>query len=140
MPKGGPLQRGPEQYTVTPLTRPALQLSLAPRAFALLQTTGRRSGLLRQTPVGIGFDARTAWLVAEHGARCDDVKNLMAQPQVRFKVRRRWYSGTAILVADDDSVARRRAIDAGNGLIGRLDGIFFHLGASTPCTARIDLE
>jgi hypothetical protein len=35
------------------LTRFALRRGIAPRAFALLETTGRRTGLLRQTPVAL---------------------------------------------------------------------------------------
>ena len=41
------------------------------------------------------------WLVAEHGLRCDDVKNLVASPQIEIKVGRRWRRGTATLVPDD---------------------------------------
>ena len=36
------------------LTRFALRKGMAPRAFALLETTGRRTGLPRHTPVGNG--------------------------------------------------------------------------------------
>ena len=36
------------------LIRAALRAGLAPRAFALLETTGRRTGLARHTPVGTG--------------------------------------------------------------------------------------
>lgn len=117
-----------------------LRLGLAPRAFALIETTGRTSGRPRQTPVGIGLSGRTAWLVTEHGTRCDYVKNLMAQPRVRLKIRRRWYAGTALLVEGDDGAARRHAIDASNGLVGRVDGVVFRLASSTPSTEGIDLD
>ena len=36
------------------LTRWALRAGLAPQAFALLETTGRQTGLARHTPVGSG--------------------------------------------------------------------------------------
>ena len=51
----------------------ALRGGFAPRAFALLETTGRRTGLARQTPVGNGLDGDTFWLVAAHGAQADYV-------------------------------------------------------------------
>jgi deazaflavin-dependent oxidoreductase (nitroreductase family) len=44
-----------------------LRAGAAPRAFALLETTGRRTGLARHTPVGNGVDGDTFWLVAAHG-------------------------------------------------------------------------
>ena len=49
------------------LTRFALRKGLAPRAFALLETVGRRSGLPRSTPVGNGLVGDVFWLVAAHG-------------------------------------------------------------------------
>lgn len=139
MAKGGPLQRWLEMYVFNPLVRIGLQAGIAPRAFALLETTGRRSGARRLTPVGNGLDGLTFWIVAEHGMRCDYVKNLVTDPAVRVKVKRRWYSGTAALVADDDGLARRRQIDASNGWIGRADGVIFRASASEPVVIRIAL-
>ena len=55
------------------LIRAALRAGLAPRAFALLETTGRRTGLARHTPVGNGLDGDTFWLVAAHGTQADYV-------------------------------------------------------------------
>jgi len=129
-----------EKHVVNPGMAQLLRLGLAPRAFALLETTGRRSGRVRQTPVGIGLDGDVAWLVAEHGDRCDYVKNLLAHPEVRMKIRRRWYSGRAAVLDGDDGMARRRAIDASNGVIGWLDGLIFRAASSTPCTVRIALH
>jgi hypothetical protein len=77
--------------------------------------------------------------VAEHGEGCDYVKNLLANPKVRVKVRRRWYSGTATVLAEDDSLARRRSLDLKNGWVGRADGVIFKASASEPPTVRIDL-
>jgi hypothetical protein len=44
------------------LIRSALSAGFAPRAFALLETTGRRTGLARHTPVGSGLAGDTFWL------------------------------------------------------------------------------
>lgn len=63
------------------LIRLALRAGLGPRAFALLETTGRRSGLARHTPVGNGLDGDTVWLVAVHGMQADYVRNLQARPR-----------------------------------------------------------
>jgi hypothetical protein len=42
----------------------ALHAGFAPHAFAMLETTGRRTGLPRHTPVGNGLAGDTFWLVA----------------------------------------------------------------------------
>ena len=140
MAKGGALQRWFEKRIINPVMRLAVRARLTPRAVALIETTGRVSGQLRQTPVGIGLDGPTAWLVAEHGLGCDYVKNLVSHPAVRVKFRQRWYSGTASVVEDDDAPARRRAINRSNGFFGWLDGFIFNASSTTPCTVRIDLE
>ncbi|MGA9831025.1 MAG: nitroreductase/quinone reductase family protein [Trebonia sp.] len=67
------------------LIRLALRAGVAPRAFALLKTTGRCTGLARHTPVGNGLDGDTFWLVAAHGTQADYVRNLQANPRVRVK-------------------------------------------------------
>ena len=139
MANGGRLQRRLEKYVFNPPNKLALRLGIAPRAFALLETTGRRSGQPRRTAIGNGLYGSEFWLVAEHGADCDYVKNLLADPSVRVKVRRRWYSGTATVLRDDDSFARRRGLDLRNGVVGRADGVIFRASASEPLTIRIDL-
>jgi len=45
------------------LTRFALRKGIAPPAFALLETTGRRTGIPRHTPVGNGCIGDTFWPV-----------------------------------------------------------------------------
>ena len=140
MAKGGRFQRRWEKSLINPLMRSALRAGFAPGAFALLETTGRRSGQKRLTPVGNGLDASTFWLVSEHGMRCDYVRNLVANPAVRVKVGRRWLNGVATLVPDDNGLARRRQLDRANGLIGRADGVVFRASASDPVTVRIDLQ
>ena len=80
---------------VNPFVRRALEHGLAPRTHALLETKGRRSGLPRRVPVGNGLRGDQFWIVTEHGYAADYVKNIQADPRVRVKVGRRWYSGTA---------------------------------------------
>ena len=137
--KGGKFQRRLEKHAINPLMRSALRVGVAPRAFALLETTGRRSGQRRLTPVGNGLVGETFWLVSEHGVRCDYVRNLVANPSVRVKVGRRWRSGIATLVEEDDGLARRRHLDRANGVVGRMDGAIFRASVSNAVTVRIDL-
>jgi deazaflavin-dependent oxidoreductase (nitroreductase family) len=115
------------------LIRLALRGGFAPRAFALLETTGRRTGLPRHTPVGNGLDGDTFWLVAAHGTQADYVRNLQAEPRVRVKVGGTWRSGTAVALPADDPVARSRALPH------QWDAALGRMMASTPLTIRIDL-
>jgi deazaflavin-dependent oxidoreductase (nitroreductase family) len=116
------------------LTRFALRKGIAPRAFVLLETTGRSSGLPRQTPIGNGLVGDTFWLVAAHGIQADYVRNMRVNPRVRLKIDRRWRSGTAVLLADDDTHARSRTLPH------QWDAAIGRLMATTPLTVRIDLD
>ena len=128
-----------ERRLVNPAMRWLLQVGLAPRAFALLETTGRRTGRPRLTPVGNGLEGHVFWLVAMKGPRSRYVQNLLANPRVRVKVGRQWRTGSATLLPGDDSLQRRRALDRAHGLLGRIDGLIFRAAATETCTIRIDL-
>jgi deazaflavin-dependent oxidoreductase (nitroreductase family) len=112
----------------------ALRQDLAPSAFALLETTGRRSGRPRHTPVGNGIDGDVFWLVAAHGHQADFVRNIARQPRVRVKVGRTWRAGTAVCLPEDDTRARSRALPS------RWDAAFGRALATAPLTIRIDLD
>ena len=56
---------------VNPVVRWAVRHGLAPRSYAVLETTGRRSGEPRRTPVGHFVEGGAVWIVAEHGARAE---------------------------------------------------------------------
>lgn len=133
------VQRAIEKYVSNPGMRLALRAGVAPRTFALLETTGNKTGRRRLTPVGNGLDGDTFWLVSELGLRSGYARNLQANPQVRVKVGRRWYAGIATFLADDDGWKRREEIDRRNGLMGKLDGKIFRASATNPVTIRIDL-
>ncbi|GAA1831533.1 hypothetical protein GCM10009682_57610 [Luedemannella flava] len=115
------------------LTRAALRRGWAPNAFTLLETTGRRSGQPRHTPVGNGLDGNTFWLVAYHGRQSDYVLNILNNPLVRVKVGGRWRSGTAVVLPDDDPIARSRTMRY------QWDAALGRMMASQPLTIRIDL-
>ena len=116
------------------LIRSWLRAGHAPRAFALLETTGRRTGRARHTPVGNGLSGDTFWLVAAHGTQADYVRNLQAEPRVRVKAGGEWRPGTAVILPDDDPAVRSRTLPhQWDKAIGRMT-------ASAPLTIRIDLD
>jgi deazaflavin-dependent oxidoreductase (nitroreductase family) len=114
-------------------TRWSLRHGVGLRAFALLETTGRRTGRPRHTPVGNGLIGDTFWLVAVHGRQADYVRNLLADPRVRVKVAGRWRQGVATPMPDDDPDARSRTLPY------RWDAAIGRMMATTPLTIRIDL-
>jgi deazaflavin-dependent oxidoreductase (nitroreductase family) len=89
---------------------------------AILETTGRKSGQPRRTPVGRSLDGDPCWIVAEHGRNARYGRNIEAAPSVRIKIGRRWRSGTAHVMPDDDPRARQRAMPAANAAVVRLMG------------------
>ena len=93
---------------LNPVMRRALEAGVVPRGWALLETTGRRSGEPRRVPVGNGLRGEHFWIVAEHGRHAHYVRNLERDPRVRVKVGRRWHSGTAHVLDGDDPRARLR--------------------------------
>ena len=119
---------------LNPLMRRALEADLAPRGWALLETTGRRSGLPRRVPVGNGLRGAQFWIVAEHGRHADYVRNLEREPRVRVKVGRRWHTGTARVLPEDDPRARLR------WLRRPLNDAGLRLMASELLVVRVDLE
>ncbi len=95
---------------INPVVRFLVERGIAPPSYAVLETTGRRSGQPRRTPVGNGLDGDTFWIVAEHGRRAAYVRNIAADPRVRVKVGGRWREGVAHLMPDDDPRERQRKI------------------------------
>src|SRR5919202_1990129 len=93
---------------LNPVMVPSLEAGLVPRGWALLETTGRRSGQPRRVPVGDGLRGSEFWIVAEHGRHADYVRTIERDPRVRVKVGRRWYTGTAHVLPDDDPLERLR--------------------------------
>lgn len=122
-----------QRYLVNPPVRALAERGLAPKSVALLETTGRRSGQARRTPVGNGQIGDTFWIVAEHGHQAAYVRNIEADPQVRVKIVHRWHRGTAHILDDDDPIARQKTLDATNARMVRTMG-------TALLTVRIDLD
>jgi deazaflavin-dependent oxidoreductase (nitroreductase family) len=119
---------------VNPVVRFLVERGIAPPSYAILETIGRRTGEPRRTPVGNGLEGSTFWIVAEHGRRAAYVRNLIANPRVRVKVGRRWRSGTAYPVPDDDPRERQRRI----GL--RFNAAVVRAMGTDLMTVRVDLD
>ena len=119
---------------VNPVVRRALKAGIAPRTHALLETTGRKSGLPRRVPIGNGLRGDVFWIVTEHGRAAHYVKNIEQDPRVRVKVGRRWYSGTATILEDEDPEERLREL-------GRpVNDAMLRLVATQKLVIRIDLD
>jgi deazaflavin-dependent oxidoreductase (nitroreductase family) len=121
-----PLQR----YLVNPIAK--LVAGYLPGT-ALLETTGRKSGEPRRTPISNGLAGDDFWIVAELGYKAQYVKNLQADPRVRIRVRRRWRTGAARVMPDDDPRARQRNLP-------RLNALFVRLMGDELLSIKVDLD
>jgi len=99
----------------------------------LLETTGRKSGEPRRTPLGGKLVGQEFWFVSEFGERSQYVRNIKADPRVRVRLRGRRHSGTAHLVPDDDQQARLRELPQFNSFGVRTFG-------TDLLTIRVDLD
>ena len=78
---------------------------------SVLETIGRKSGVPRQIPVLGGLRGDVLWIAAHHGRSAAWVRNVEADPRVRVKINGGWRSGTATVVADDETLKRVGSID-----------------------------
>ena len=132
-----------QKYVLNPPIKLALATGLPLPGYALLETKGRNTGKPRRTPVGDGRIGNQFWLVAEHGTKAGDVRNIERDPRVRLKLRdglrHHWHTGTAHLLSDDDARDRQRWLasqlpsSAGNARAVRLFG-------TQLLSIRIDLD
>ena len=76
----------------------------------LLETTGRKTGEPRRTPLDGSRIGHQFWFVSEFGDKSQYVKNIKADPRVRVRLKGKWHSGTAHLVPDDDPHERLRSL------------------------------
>lgn len=132
-----------QKYFLNPPIKALLTIGVVPPGYALLETTGCKTGKRRRTPVGHGRVGDQFWIVAEHGTKSAYVRNVLRDPRVRVKLRdgfrARWYSGTASVLQDDDPLERQRWLSrqlpgsAANAAAVRLFG-------TALLTIRIDLD
>ena len=100
--------------------------------WAVVETTGRRTGRARQTPVGGRLKGDTYWLVAGYD-RSDFIRNIEANPKVRLRVHGRWRAGTAQVCPEDDPHRRLWRLNPVNGVF------LWLVGSDRMCSVRIDL-
>jgi deazaflavin-dependent oxidoreductase (nitroreductase family) len=127
------------RYLFNPLARGIFELGIPPPGTAILETTGRKSGQPRRTPVTNGLDGETFWIVAEHGRKAAYVRNIEADARVRVRVGRRWRSGTAHAVPGDDPRERLRAIRRRHPST-RLNTATVRVMQTDLLTVRVDLD
>jgi deazaflavin-dependent oxidoreductase (nitroreductase family) len=94
-----------QRFLLNPPIKAVTWLGLSPRHL-VLETVGRTSGKTRRSVVGYTRQGDVLWVVAEQGRHAGYVRNLEAQPAVRVRVHRRWADAVAVIVDDDDPVAR----------------------------------
>jgi deazaflavin-dependent oxidoreductase (nitroreductase family) len=119
---------------LNPLVRAAARAGIPLPGYVLLETTGRRSRQPRQVPVGKALEGDTLWVVAEHGLRAAYVRNIEANPRVRVRLGRRWRTGTAHVLPDDDWRERQRRMS------NRLNSAVVRAMGTEPVTVRVDLD
>jgi deazaflavin-dependent oxidoreductase (nitroreductase family) len=99
----------------------------------LLETTGRKSGEPRRTPVGGRLVGNQFWFVSEFGEKSQYVRNIKANPSVRVRLNGKWRTGTAHLVPDDDPHTRLQELPQFNSFSVRTFG-------TNLLTLRVDLD
>ncbi|MEV6911813.1 nitroreductase/quinone reductase family protein [Amycolatopsis sp. NPDC051071] len=99
----------------------------------IIETTGRKSGVPRQTPIGGRRMGREFWIVSEFGEKSQYVRNIQADPRVRVRIKGQWHTGTAHLLPDDDARARLKALPRFNSAAVQAVG-------TDLLTIRVDLD
>jgi deazaflavin-dependent oxidoreductase (nitroreductase family) len=102
--------------------------------WAVIETIGRKTGLLRQTPVGGRLrGGNSFWLMCGERHEAQYVKNIEADPRVRVKVHGRWRPGTAHLLDGEDP-------RSWGWRLNPLNSLFIMIAARDNAIIRVDLE
>src|SRR4051812_50043401 len=103
---GTALKRRASKFASVRLLNPVmarlLEAGVVPRGWALLETTGRRSGQPRRVPDGDGLRGERFWIVAGHGRHPDDLRDIERDPRVRVEGLGGRRAGTARVLAAKD--------------------------------------
>jgi deazaflavin-dependent oxidoreductase (nitroreductase family) len=119
---------------LNPVVRAAVRLGLPLPLVVILETRGRKSGQLRQIPVGKALDGDTLWVVAEHGRKASYVRNIEADPHVRVRIGRSWRAGVATILDDDDWRERQRRLP------NKVNSAMVRAVGTEHVTVRVDLD
>ena len=132
-----------QKYVLNPPIKLLFAVGIATPGYALLETTGCKTGKARSTPVGDARIGRQFWIVAEHGMKAGYVRNLVRHPRVRLKLRHglfsRWHTGTAHVLSEDDPRERQRWL-AGKLPSSVANAAVVRLFGTELLTVRIDLD
>jgi deazaflavin-dependent oxidoreductase (nitroreductase family) len=104
--------------TLSALQQPGFTV-LPPRGFGVLTMTGRVTGKTRRKCVRAIRSGDKAYLVAIKGMRTAWLKNVLANPEVRLRLRGGWFSGVARELRDE--AERRKAREAYVGTVNPFD-------------------
>lgn len=131
-----------ERLVVNPIVRRLVFAGRLGSTYAVLETTGRRTGQPRRTPVANGLRGDTFWLISAHGPHAHYFQNLLEHPRVKIGIAGaggvRWRAGVAEPLWDDDAPARHREL--GKGRFGYwLDGLLLRSLSTQMTTVRIDI-
>ncbi len=129
------LSTGFAKYVLNPVVKTAVRAGIPLPGIAIIETTGRKSGQPRRTPVGKAVEGDILWVVAEHGHKAAWVRNIKADPHVRVRLGRRWRTATAHPLPDDDprGERQRRIPNKANSAVVRVM-------QTDLLTVRIDLD
>ncbi|GAB0103743.1 hypothetical protein JMUB6875_27170 [Nocardia sp. JMUB6875] len=130
------VERTMGRYVMNPTIRALDKIGVRTAFATEIETIGRKSGEPRRVPVSMLFDEDGAWAICQHGLRSGWGLNLSANPNVRVRQGDRWRTGTAVLLPDDDVVARARSFAPHPALAPVARGVFSAL-ESDPVTVRI---
>ena len=68
------------KYFLNPPIKLLFATGIVPPGYALLETTGRKTGKPRQTPIDNGHVGAQFWIVAEPGMKAGYVRNIAQNP------------------------------------------------------------
>jgi deazaflavin-dependent oxidoreductase (nitroreductase family) len=117
-------------HLINPLT---LRFAAIAPGWAVLETTGRRTGRTHRVPVGGRLEGSTFWIQVGHSGNSDYVKNIKANPQISLQTRGQRHIGTAHFV---DAGAARSQILRRNFLTAA----FTATASGNTTGIRIDLD
>ncbi|WP_405491087.1 nitroreductase family deazaflavin-dependent oxidoreductase [Nocardia sp. NBC_00511] len=130
------MERTMGRYVVNPTVRALDKVGIRTAFASEIETVGRKSGQPRRVPVSLLFDADGAYAICQHGLRSGWGLNISANPKVRVRQGDSWRTGTAVLLPDDDVIARSRTFAPHPALAPFTRSVFAAL-ESDPVTVRI---
>lgn len=133
------IERAIGRRAANPAVEFAMRKGVVSMLATRLETTGRKTGLVRAVPVSASFDDSGAWLISQHGLRAGWTLNIQADPTVRIRQGHRWRTGTAEVLPDDDVDYRARSF-APHPALGTVTSVMFRALQSDPVSVRITFD